>query len=171
MLSRVSACGQGALPLPFSSFPFPGPPPTPPPAPRPSQGAGPARGSASSAGREGGRRGGSGERERERKRERLSQIFMPLQAAAAAGKTSPGASAPFTRLPPSPPAAPQSKCAGPRRASPGGAAPSRRPWPSARSAGLVRPARSGCRGPLPGLLPLLPAGPPPPGPAEGRCSR
>lgn len=65
VLSRVSACGQGALPLPFSSFPFPGPPPPPPPAPRPSQGAGPARGSASSAGREGGRRGGSGERERE----------------------------------------------------------------------------------------------------------
>lgn len=153
-VARSRGWGARALPLPF-----PGPSPPPPPAPRPSQGAG-----VCVPRKEGGREAG---RERDRQRERLSQIFMPLQAAAAAGKNSPRASAPFNPLPPSPPAALQSKCAarrrGPRRglspvAAPGPAAPSRQ-WAAAGPVGMVRPARTGPPPPpLLGLLTLLPLG-------------
>lgn len=109
--------------------------------------------------REGGREAG-----RETERERLSQIFMPLQAAAAAGKTSPRASAPLNPLAPLPAGRPAVKvrCPGPCRgrspaAAAGPAAPGRQ-WAAAGPAGAVRPARSGRPPPLPGLRRRLPAG-------------
>lgn len=127
---RVPACGPGALPLPFPSLGLPHCLPLPR-VPRRAPGR---RGGlcAAQGGREGGGEGG-------RERERLSQIFMPLQAAAAAGKTSPRASAPLNPLAPLPVGRPAAQVRRPPpRPFPGGGASSRCPRPSVGSGGAGR---------------------------------
>lgn len=84
---------------------------------------------------------------------------MPLQAAAAAGKTSPRASAPLNPLAPLPAGRPAVKSAPAPAEAFGPAAPGRQ-WAAAGPVGAVRPARNGLLPPPPllGLLRLPPAG-------------